>query len=447
MIQVGSAAVCITPPIGSELSGQFNKRLMTGIHDDLYVKAMVIDDGTNRVALVNCDVLSLKRSTVRTARALITEFTSIPGENVMISATHTHTGPATTRKRPGPDGSEVIFPSGFTTSADSEYVALLPRWIASAVALADQRRSEARIGAGTGREERATFNRRYLARDGSVRMHGAAPDGVEIIGPEGTTDPEVGVLFAEDAAGQLLSAVISYTCHPTSAGHELVASADYCGYLTGTVARARRCTGEVLFINGAFANVGPVGQYSPDRREYGFGRSQYIGTLVGAEALRVIELTEPASDLRVRAATETIRLPIREITDQQLAVARQVLADDKAGIVDRIFAQEALLLAADRRHEPSVPAEVQAIAIGDAAFVGIPAELFVEFGLEIKQRSPIPRTFIAGDTNGMVGYIPTRIAFENGGYEPRLARSSKIIPEGGAMLVDAALGVLTRVAQ
>jgi len=364
---------------------------------------------------------------------------------VMICASHTHDGPVTAHGHPdGYDG--PVLRSGFTTPTDWEYVSMLPRWIASAVCLANRRLAAARIGVGSGREERATFNRRYLDGAGTIRMHGGAPAGVEIVGPEGPADPEVGVLFAEDATDRLLAAAVNFACHPTAAGHETVASADYCGYLTGALARAKRCVGEVLFVNGAFGNVGPVGRYSADRPEYGFGRCEYVGNLVAAEAVRVIETTEPRDDGRLGTATETLELPIRDITPAMLDEARGVLQDESANLIDRVCGQEVLLLESERRREPAQPAEVQAIAFGEAAFVSIPAELFVEFGLEIKRRSPFRRTFVAGDANGMVGYIPTAAAFKNGGYEPRLKRNSKIIPEGGDLLVEAALRALGRVA-
>lgn len=418
---------------------------MEDVHDDLFAKALVIDDGSTRVALVSCDVAVLMGQTVAAAREVIQHLAGIPGENVMICATHTHDGPVVGRfsseDYPGP-----VLRSGFTTPLDSEFLAMLPRWIASAVCLAGRRLAPARLGVGSGCEERATFNRRYLDSTGTIRMHGSAPTSVEIVGPEGPTDPEVGVLFAEDELGRLLTAAVNFTCHPTAAGHETVASADYCGYLTGALARAKQCTGEVLFVNGAAGNAGPVGRYSPDRREYGFGRCEYIGNLVAAEAVRVIETTEPRSDVRLRVATETLELPIREITPAMLDEARRVRDDESASLVDRVFGQETLLLEAIRRRQPTESAEIQAIAIGDAAFVSIPAELFVEFGLQIKRRSPVPRTFIAGYANGMVGYIPTPVAFQNGGYETRLARSSKIIPESGDLLVEVALRALQRVA-
>ena len=87
-------------------------------------------------------------------------------------------------------------------------------------------------------------------------------------------------------------------------------------------------------------------------------------------------------------------------------------------------------------------AEVQVIAIGDAVYVGIPGELFVEFGLEIKRRSPFRHTYVAGMANGCVGYLPTRRAFHAGGSELRLARSSKLVPEAGEILTETALSLL-----
>jgi neutral ceramidase len=88
---------------------------------------------------------------------------------------------------------------------------------------------------------------------------------------------------------------------------------------------------------------------------------------------------------------------------------------------------------------------VQVVAVGDAAFVAIPGELFVEFGLAIKRRSPFLYTYIAGLANGCVGYIPTRRAFAGGGYEIRLARSSKLVPEAGEQLTDTAVRLLEQV--
>ena len=103
-----------------------------------------------------------------------------------------------------------------------------------------------------------------------------------------------------------------------------------------------------------------------------------------------------------------------------------------------------MLLDEERARSATAPAEVQVIAVGDAAFVGMRGDLLGEFGLEIKRRSPFAHTYIAGMANGCVGYIPTRLAFQGSGYETRLGRRSKLEPEAGEQLTEAAIALLHR---
>jgi hypothetical protein len=88
--------------------------------------------------------------------------------------------------------------------------------------------------------------------------------------------------------------------------------------------------------------------------------------------------------------------------------------------------------------------EIQVIALGDVAIVGFPVELFTEFGRRVKAGSPFPTTFIATLANGWHGYAPTLEAFTRGGYEPRFAYPSRLAPEAGDLMTDAALGLLQR---
>jgi hypothetical protein len=86
--------------------------------------------------------------------------------------------------------------------------------------------------------------------------------------------------------------------------------------------------------------------------------------------------------------------------------------------------------------------EVQAIAIGDIAFVGYPAEYFVEFGLKTKKHSPFPDTFVSELTNGWHGYVPTQAAFQYGGYETRLGDASRLVPEAGDLMCETGISLL-----
>jgi len=150
-----------------------------------------------------------------------------------------------------------------------------------------------------------------------------------------------------------------------------------------------------------------------------------------------------ADDAPIRVGTRVIDLAIREVSDDDVAQARALLTQPGTlPVRERAYPEEAVLVAKERRAHTMVQAEIQVIAVGDAVFVGVPSELFVEFGLDIKRRSPFLCTYIAGMANGCVGYIPTARAFAGGGYETRLARSSKLTAEAGEHIVETAVDLL-----
>src|SRR5947208_1407045 len=92
-LKVGAASVIITPPPGTPLAGYYTERPADGVHDDLHAKAIVIEQDGSKVALVACDLVTLTRPVVEEARQQIQQQIGLSGERVMISATHTHTGP------------------------------------------------------------------------------------------------------------------------------------------------------------------------------------------------------------------------------------------------------------------------------------------------------------------------------------------------------------------
>ena len=142
-LQVGRAAVKITPPNGMIMRGDFVLK-PGSIHDELYSKALVVEKDGAKAALVVCDLIGVSRSIVEQARQLIQKDSGIPGERVMISGTHIHTGPLLAgRSRPA---------GGSTAPAVVDYTASLPGKIAESVRLAASRLAPARVSAGIGRE-------------------------------------------------------------------------------------------------------------------------------------------------------------------------------------------------------------------------------------------------------------------------------------------------------
>ena len=178
--------------------------------------------------------------------------------------------------------------------------------------------------------------------------------------------------------------------------------------------------------------------------------------------------SHPLANGGVRVATRTIEIPQRSLSRDQVRLAEWFLKQDPATVdldehtlkatghrysfygnsvvVERWFARDTIGMwdwhVRCGLRPPSDRIEVQAIAVGDLAFVGFPAEMFTEFGLRIKDESPFRTTFVCGNANGYLGYIPTPEAFTHGGYETRFATHSRLIPEAGDIMTEVALDLL-----
>jgi hypothetical protein len=224
-------------------------------------------------------------------------------------------------------------------------------------------------------------------------------------------------------------------------------SADYPGYLCWELRQAfgRQYIG--LFLNGACANICQIDVYDPSKKDRGQAWAAYMGRVLCEDVQAEMSNLKPCGG-PLAAASEVLQLPIRDIPDSLVKWAKDLLANPQAASHrDKVYAMETLDLLEMKKRQPLVGAEIQVIRIGPAAFVMVPAELFVEFGLEIKLRSPLRPTYIVELANGIVGYIPTRTAFAHGGYETRTANSSKLDPCAGERVVASALKLLGKVSE
>lgn len=442
-MQVGFSRADVTPSVGMEVPGSLTKRFVTAIHDPLYATAAVISDGDQRVALVGLDNLSVRASVVREARRLIEQATDIPGGNVMVGASHTHNGGPCMGALPGefsqasdPELCELLA-QGHSSSADPDYHRHLSRQIATAVIVADQRKQDAIAYVGRGHEETVVHNRRFWMADGNQMTH-PGKGNPDIVKPAGPIDPEVGVLAAWSMAGEFLGAVVNYALHGTVFGGGV--SADWPYYMRELIADALNPDALVVFLNGACGDVTQVDNLSMQESEFGDKWSRRVGYKVGAEVIRVIADAEPGELTPLAAAQRTIKLKTREVEEaryqEALAAIKQMLADGQSPSGELVFQRDEVLLHEQNRWEPEVDCEVQAIQVGPAVFISNPAEYFCQYGLNIKQRSHFPYTWVVELANGCVGYVPTPEALgpHGGGYEPRLAMSSKLVAEAGGMI-------------
>ncbi|MGP0063301.1 MAG: hypothetical protein ACLQGP_06810 [Isosphaeraceae bacterium] len=430
-LRVGAAAVPITPPVGIPMAGYYSERGAQGVHDELFAKAIVLEAGGRSAALVVLDLITTPRDLVEEARREIERTTHLSGADVMISATHSHTGPVLDRNSA----------FGGQSSLVKDYRAGLPAKIAEAVRRAEGQLTPARVFSACGHEDSIAFNRRYHMKDGTVGWNPGKLN-PNILKPAGPIDPEVPVVFFESTAGKPLATYVNYAVHLDNVGEPRI-SADLPGTLGRLLAEVKAPEMVTLFSAGCCGDVNHIDVRSaaPQR---GFANAARMGTILAAEVLRTWPRLAPVDASAIRVKSAIVRLALPEISDADLATSRAVVArmnDPKAarpGFLEMVAALKTLDVAARQGRPQEV--EVQVVALGsELAWVSLPGEIFVELGLAIKQDSPFPRTIIAELANGSIGYIPARRAYAQGNYEVISARCAE---GSGERLVDTAVGLL-----
>lgn len=442
--KAGFAERDITPGIGMERPGGYGKVLHTRFHDPCKVRAAVFDDGKRKIAIVGVDALFIPRAVALAARAEITKLTAIPPVAVMIGATHSHSSGPVGMVQPGQfdDAPEDIRKLAYEESslADAGYLLRVTQEIIQAVRVADTARVPAQLGFGSGHEEKAAFNRRMRMKNGQTwTMPGLRnPD---ILGYAGPIDPEVGVLGAWDASGRLIGSIVNFSCHATTSPGGI--SANWIYFMERTLQGALDSRAPVVFLAGACGDIGQVDSLSPYEYRTGNAWAQFIGGRVGAEAAKTLLSVPRGNDVALDARQKTWSVPRRKPSAETIARARAIVARGKLppDLSDWLFAKETLMLTHLLAKEPAAEVEVQALQVGPALFVSNPAEYFVEYGLEIKKRSPFAFTFVVELANGCVGYVPTEEAFSasGGGYETRLTFYSNLEIKAGRAIADACI--------
>jgi len=424
-MRAGAAQIAITPPVGAPLAGYYHVRSSEGTADDLHAKAIVIDDGSTKVALVSLDLISTTFSLTHDAREQIEKLTGIPGANVMISATHAHTGPELSDRgtRSAIAAENAIGANDITTT----YSANLPARIAECVRLAAANLTNVMINAATGRCENLAYNRRFYMKDGTVSWNPGklVPD---VMAPAGTTDPEVGLVLFEPAhtPAQLVPAhamYVNFAMHPDTVGGVLF-SADYPGALSRRMAEYHGSNCVTVFANGTCGNLNHV-DVNWARTQSSRAEADRLGTILAASVFLAEKQLHEIKPAPLRVKSEIVKLPLAPITPEEIEQARLVvrIGDDKTRpkFMSLVKAYQVLDVAA--REGKPWEVEVQVISLGDElAWVSLPGEIFVELGLAIKKRSPFKQTMIAELANGSVGYIPDRRSYAEGNYEVTSAR-------------------------
>jgi len=423
-----------------EVPGGYGKAFAKRIHDPCKVRAVVFDDGKQRVALVGLDALIVPRPLVLEARRGIADRCGITA--VMIGASHSHSSGPVGMVLPGEfdHASDLVKDLAYNKSscADPRYLVTVRDAIVEAVAAADAARVSATAGFGVGMEETVAFNRRIRMKNGLSHSHPGKgnPDNVDYAGP---TDPQVGVIGVWDPDGKLLGCVVNFACHATASGSWI--SANWIHYMEQAIEGYFGKEAGVVFLQGASGDVTQVDNLDPHANPESDAWSQMVGGRVGAEAVKVLlgmsqtRVNDVPLDAKTKELTIARRVPAPARVAAALELAQQ---DAKIAGPDWVWAKETVLLDALVAKHPKVATEVQAIQIGPVVCVSNPAEYFCAYGLEIKAASGFPITFPVELANGCVGYVPTEEAFgpNGGGYETRLTAYSNLEITAGRQFRD-----------
>ncbi|MFQ6096346.1 MAG: hypothetical protein ACE5O2_01380 [Armatimonadota bacterium] len=429
-LSIGVAERVITPPVGTSLAGYFHDRKSTAVRDDLFAKALVASDEEETVVLIACDLIAISEELSGRAREIIEQRLGVPGSHVMISATHTHTGPDVRGGRRIP--------------RNEEWFAKAPSLLADAACEASDNSRDASLWLGRGHEEGLAFNRRFRLPDGTEQF-GTGGDPANVVGPAGPTDPELIVAKLADEGGEPFGLLVNYTLHiDVLGGNEI--SADYPGVMTQVVRSVYGPETWCAFVNGAAGNINHV-DYSgrspwPTK---GAEKSRQIGRALGGHAVNVAEKALPSRTSRVGARQRLLRLSYHPIDDFVKGYARRVRQkpEDERNWVEKEFLKS---MGTWEKEGHVADVEVQVLRIGDAVLVGTPGELFVEWGLEIKQWSPMPFTFVVEQANQSHGYLATWEALRRAGYEATPFVGTQLAPGAGQAIADAAFVMIRELA-
>ncbi len=433
-LKSGVSLVDISPGPGIELAGYpHHPRHNKGVHDPLFAGCIFLDDGETRLAIVCADILMISKKEIRTIREEAARLTPVPPGNIMIACSHTHSGPWASGRLDLEALEQRLEP-------DAAYLAELRGKLASLVKSAYEGRFDALVGVDKGfcgREKGVGGNRRN---------------------PNEIADPEVWVVGVKDSAGNLRGAMVKYALHPTFLHSDnLHVSADYPGCIRSFLSKKKPGMG-FLFAQGTSGNQSP--RYFRTGKTY--SEAMRVGSAIGEEAARILDSMAYSADASLAARSvetdiEIRTLPPRAEAERLVAATRanwervkasskvereiweaelQVLgAEDTLGYLTVMESGEKLPLLHDE-----LPAEVQVLGIGDARIVGLPGEVFVEFGIAIQYRAPFDRTFTIELANGCLpGYACTPRAYAQGGYE---AGTSLLTGRSGEQLADAAVKLL-----
>ncbi len=390
MMKLGTAQIDITPKPGGELSG-FAARVQpsTGLLDPLFAKALYIETKEAKLLWIHCDLIGFDRSMVLEFRRWARERLGMSAHQVMLSATHTHAGPATIHLR---EAGEY----------DLAYADFLQHKLRQAAEMAVAQMEivgltcvEGRLGLAVDRRKTATPH----------------------------TDPRVAAIgFCRDD-GRFSAILVNYAVHPVALGSKnRCISADIFGGAATHLSQALPGSPVVLVTNGACGNLNPPAENVSFEQVKSWGRqiADAVQPLLQAGAVNF--------QATLQVLTRTMELPLDQLDAEGINQFAENAQRNPAALAEwgdkyrRVVGhwRATLLERAGKNDDSHHEVELFGILLGDMFFIGANAEVFAEF-TDLLRKGAKRQIYLVGYANGDVGYLPTRAAYAEGGYEVEVA--------------------------
>jgi len=442
-LKAGFGRVCINPKMGIPIYGYYVPRYAEGILDDLEANVLALSANGKTMLIVSVDNCGIDKVILDVYRAEISKEADIPKENIIIAATHTHTGPSC-RANTGNDMVE-------------EYQKFLLEKLKEAVKIAISDLTDAKMGYGKGEAKNISFGRRYVMKDGSIKTNPGV-NNPDIVKPLGYVDEEVSVLRFDRADGkQLIFA--NFATHPDVVGGSKISS-DWPG-LTRRIVEKAIDNSLCIFVNGAQGDVNHVnvhptgGDFNGMFNDFddvarGYDHARHMANVVAGGILQCFCKVNFIDVDEIVCKEKIISVPSNMPDPSQIEEAHRINDLHLAGrdselpysgmMLTTVVAEAARMVRLEHGPE-NFDLPITACKLGDVALVTIPGEGFTDIGVSLKKTEGFEMVIPVGLANGYEGYFPMQDSYDEGGYEARSSPfkagvAERIIKEGQTIIKE-----------
>ena len=409
MLKAGFARLDMTPPLGTPLAGYYEARPADGVLDPLYLNALALSDGERTVVLITADVLGIRRACSDEIRALVAKRVQISVEYVMIAAVHQHT-------------SVHLGGTGITAIKDRNYLDVLYRKFADVAQMAIDDMSEATFGTAVPpTAEPISFVRRYYLKDGRLRTNPGKFAPEEIEGPAAKADNTVRLVrfFRE---GKKDIALVNFCTHPDVIGGTKI-SADWPGFVRRFVEAEHDA--HCIFLNGFMGDTNHINfmlSKEERRKTRGYAHSEKMGRVIADAVSTIWDKAEMQTEDKLHAEMRLVYVKTStrgmEHYEECRAFAARYFAGDHSATktASGIELAEACRIA-ELPGEPTYQTmPITVIGIGKVAFLGC-GQPFTAYAFAARKAAPDKFIVTVANVNGGEAYLPTKEAYDQGGYE------------------------------